>query len=48
MIRPPIVWGFAAGLSVGSLAIAAVAYFGAAADESLPECATPVYVSWSP
>lgn len=47
MIRPPTVWAFSAGLSVGSLAIAAVAYFGTAADEALPACATPVYVSRS-
>ena len=46
-MRPSTVWGFAAGLSVGSLAIATVAFFGSAEAQYLPACETPVYVSWS-
>ena len=47
-MRPQAWWGVAAGLAVGSLAIAAVATFGSAEAQYLPACETPVYVSWTP
>ena len=50
MIRTSTVWGFAAGLSVGSLLIAAAATFGTAHSEELPACQTPAihYVGTAP
>ena len=45
-MRPQAYWGFALGLTVGSLAIAAAATFGSGAAEHLPACETPVLVSW--
>lgn len=39
-------WAFAAGLMVGSLAIAAAATFGTQEAEQLPACETPMYVGW--
>ena len=40
-------WAFAAGLAIGSLAIAAAATFGSAEAQQLPACETPMYVQWS-
>ena len=45
-MRPQGYWGFAAGLSIGSLAIAALAFFGSAQAQQLPACETPVSASW--
>jgi hypothetical protein len=45
-MRPQAYWGFAAGLTVGSLAIAIAATFGSAEAQQLPACETPVYASW--
>ena len=39
-------WGFAAGLAIGSLAIAAAATFGSVDAQQLPACETPILVSW--
>jgi hypothetical protein len=44
-MRPQAYWGFAVGLTVGSLAIAAAAAFGSAEAQHLPACETPVYAS---
>ena len=40
-IRPATVWAFAAGLTIGSLGIAAAATFGTAGATHLPDCQTP-------
>jgi|GEM_PF-3138677 len=45
-MRPQAYWGFGAGLTVGSLAIAIAAAFGSAEAQQLPACETPVYASW--
>ena len=45
-MRPQGYWGFAAGLTVGSLAIAIAAAFGSAEAQQLPACETPVSASW--
>jgi len=42
-MRPQAYWGFAAGLTVGSLAIAAAATFGSAAEQHLPACETVTF-----
>jgi hypothetical protein len=44
-MRPQSWWAFAAGLSIGSLAIAAAATFGSAAEQHLPACETVKLVS---
>jgi hypothetical protein len=43
-MRPQGVWGFAAGLMVGSLLVAAAASFGSAGAQEIPACET-VYAS---
>jgi hypothetical protein len=43
-MRPQGVWGFAAGLMVGSLLVAAAASFGSADAQEIPACET-VYAS---
>jgi len=45
-MRPQGYWGFALGLTVGSLAIAIAAALGSAEAQQLPACETPVYASW--
>ena len=45
-MRPQGYWGFAAGLTVGSLAIAIAAAFGSAEAQQLPACETSVSASW--
>ena len=40
-LRPATVWAFAAGLTIGSLGIAAAATFGTAGADYLPACQTP-------
>jgi len=44
-MRPQSWWGFAAGLTVGSLAIAIAAAVGSTAEQHLPACETPIYAS---
>jgi hypothetical protein len=44
-MRPQAYWGFAAGLTVGSLAIAIAAALGSAAQQHLPACETVKLVS---
>jgi hypothetical protein len=39
-------WGFAAGLAIGSVGIAWFATFGSAEAQHLPACETPILVSW--
>ena len=46
-MRPQSLWAFAAGLTIGSLTIAAAAAFGSAEAQQIPACDSPVYVSWS-
>ena len=41
-MRPQGYWGFAAGLTVGSLAIAIAAAFGSAEAQQLPACESVV------
>jgi hypothetical protein len=42
MIRPSIIWSFAAGLGAGSVFIALAATFmSSGAEQHLPECQTP-------
>ena len=45
-MRPQADWGFAAGLTVGSLAIAIAAALGSAEAQHLPACETPIYASF--
>lgn len=45
-MRPATVWAFAAGLTIGSLGIAAAATFSTGAAEHLPACQTPAIVSY--
>jgi hypothetical protein len=44
-MRPQGYWGFAAGLTVGSLAIAIAAALGSAEAQHLPACETPIFAS---
>lgn len=44
-MRPQSWWAFAAGLSIGSLAIALAATFGSAAEQHLPACETVKFIS---
>ena len=44
-MRPQGYWGFAAGLTVGSLAIAIAAALGSAEAQHLPACETVKLVS---
>jgi hypothetical protein len=44
-MRPQSWWAFAAGLSIGSLAIAAAATFGSAAEQHLPACEVVTFAS---
>jgi len=39
-LRPSTIWSFAAGLTIGSLGIAAAATFGTSAADQLPACAS--------
>lgn len=42
-LRPPAVIAFAAGVTLGSLTIAAAATFGAGAAQELPSCQSVTY-----
>ena len=44
-MRPQALWAFAAGLTIGSLAIAAAATFGSAEAQQLPACESVVIAS---
>jgi len=44
-MRPQAWWGFAAGLAVGSLAIAFAATFGSAEAKQLPACESITFAS---
>lgn len=44
-LRPPTVIAFAAGITIGSLAIAAAATFGSSASVEMPSCSTVTYAA---
>ena len=47
-MRPSTVTGFAAGIAVGSIFIAAVATFTTHADDHLPDCQTAITYTVAP
>jgi len=47
-MRPSTVTGFAAGIAVGSIFIAAVATFSTTAEDQLPDCQTAITYTVAP